>query len=158
MRLRDATTADAAAILAVHRAAIEGVDPDVYTAAQLAAWKAAQDDPDQYPIGEAEQYLAVAEDEQAGIVGFVGLDLEEGVLETLYVDPEFGGKGVGSALLDHGEKVARRHDHDAIAMAASQNATAFYERHGYVEREETFALDMGEETLEFVRMDKSFSE
>jgi len=154
MQVREATSDDAPDVLAVHRAAIGAIEPGAYTAAQLDAWAAAQDDPTQYPFDDAGQYLAVAETDAAGVVGFVGVDRADGVLETLYVHPDHAGMGVGSDLLTHAEGVLREAGHQRVVMAASRNAVPFYERHGYETTPETFDLEMGRETLSFVRMER----
>jgi putative acetyltransferase len=154
MRIREATNDDAADVLAVHRAAIEAIEPGTYTAAQLDAWAAAQDDPTQYPFDDESQYLAVAERDAAGVVGFVGVDRGDGVLETLYVHPDHAGAGIGSDLLTHVEGALRAAGHDRVVMAASRNAVPFYEHHGYETTAETFDLEMGTETLSFIRMER----
>lgn len=154
MRIREATSDDAADVLAVHRAAIEAIEPGAYTAAQLDAWAAAQDDPTQYPFDDEAQYLAVAESGAAGVVGFVGVDRGDGVLETLYVRPDHAGAGIGSDLLTHAEGVLQAAGYDRVVMAASRNAVPFYEHHGYETTSETFDLEMGTETLSFVRMER----
>jgi hypothetical protein len=100
--IREATSGDGPAILAVHRAAIRGIEPGTYAPAAIDAWVATQDDPSQYPLDDPTQYVAVAtidgdsvdatarEDravvtarEDSAVVGFVGLDLDRGVLETV---------------------------------------------------------------------------
>lgn len=154
VELREATPADGPAVLDVHREAIGGVDPGEYTEAQLDAWLAAQDDPDQYPFEDGTQYLAVAETDER-IVGFAGLDLDRGVVETLYVRPDAAGRGVGTALLDRVERVARDRGHEALLTGASRNAVGFYERRGYA-AEGTVEVSMERETVEFVKMRKRF--
>jgi putative acetyltransferase len=154
MELRDATPADTDAMLAVHRDAIRSVATDRYTAGEREAWVAAQDDPDQYPIGDDTQHVAVAETADDRIVGFVGLDLDEGVLEALYVHPTAQGERVGADLLAHAENALRSHGHDVCATAASLNAVPFYRRQGYRVGDGTFSLEMTDAQLEFVRMEK----
>jgi putative acetyltransferase len=158
MRIREATSTDRPELLRVHKAAIRGVEPGSYSEYQLDAWEAAQDDPSQYPVDDSTQYLAVAETEDGTVVGFVGIDVADGVLETLYVDPAVGGQGVGSALLRHGEALAREQGCNQLVMAASKNAVSFYEQFDYERQSETFDLDMGSHVLEFVRMEKTVSD
>lgn len=158
MRIREATSTDRQELLRVHKAAIRGVEFGSYSEDQLYAWAAAQDDPSQYPVDDSTQYLAVAETEDETIVGFVGIDVADGVLETLYVVPAVGGRGVGSALLRHGETIARKQGCNRLVMAASKNAVSFYEQFDYERRPETFDLEMGPHVLEFVRMEKTVSD
>lgn len=154
VELRGATPADLDAVLSVHRDAIRSITTDRYTEEEREAWAAAQNDPDQYPVDEDTQYLAVAETADDRIVGFVGLDLEDGVVETLYVHPSVQGEGIGAKLLTHAETTLRAHAHDTCVMAASLNSVPFYQRQGYRVKGATFSLEMKDAHLEFVRMEK----
>ena len=155
VELREATPDDLDAVLAVHRDAIRSIATDRYTEEEREVWAAAQNDPGQYPVDEVTQYLAVAETAGDRIVGFVGLDLEDGVVETLYVDPTLHGEGIGTKLLTHAETMLQAHDHDQCVMAASLNSVPFYQRQGYRVEDETFSVEMADTHLEFIRMEKS---
>lgn len=154
VELREADSGDMDAVLAVHRAAIRSITTDRYTDEEVTAWLGAQDDPDQYPIEKNSQYIAVAETADDRIVGFVGLDLTDGVLETLYLHPSGQGAGIGTTLLTHAENTLRDHGHRVCIMAASLNAIPFYRQHGYRVMDETYTLEMADTPLEFVRMEK----
>jgi GNAT superfamily N-acetyltransferase len=54
----------------------------------------------------------------------------EGELDSLYVEPSFIGTGVGRALLDAAQEVARRAGFRALQIHADPHAEAFYLRHG----------------------------
>lgn len=152
--VRPGDAADARELLDVHRAAILAADGDAYTPAQRRAWAAAQDDPEQYPLADSTQWVAVAEDADGAVVAFVGVDLADGVLETLYVHPDAQGVGLGTRLLERAETTAREDGLDHLVMAASRNAVAFYEGRGYRQTAETFTLAFGEHELAFERMEK----
>jgi putative acetyltransferase len=53
------------------------------------------------------------------------------VLEGLYTAPEFGGQGVGAALLGRLEALMRDRGVATVRAEASSNARAFYLRRGY---------------------------
>jgi putative acetyltransferase len=53
------------------------------------------------------------------------------VLEGLYTAPEFGGQGVGAALLGRLEALMRGRGVATVRAEASSNARAFYLRRGY---------------------------
>lgn len=84
-------------------------------------------------------YVAREED----IVGFVLFGVEDstaasavetGVIENLYVDPDFRNQGVGSELLAQAEAELVERGVDVVslqAMAANEDARRFYRRHGY---------------------------
>jgi GNAT superfamily N-acetyltransferase len=79
--------------------------------------------------------LLVAETDAAGLVGFVHGHWagDAGIIMRLYVHPEHRGKGLGtqlfeaisSALRDRGVEQLR-----AMALAANETATAFFENQG----------------------------
>lgn len=85
--------------------------------------------------------LLVARDD--GVVGFVLFGLSDdgyevsgirGVVENLYVAPDYRNRGVGSDLLTAAESALRARGVDRIsleAMAANDDARRFYRRHGY---------------------------
>jgi putative acetyltransferase len=54
-----------------------------------------------------------------------------GVLEGLYVAPEFAGQGVGAGLLDMLEGLIRDRGFSSVRAEASVNARGFYLRRGY---------------------------
>lgn len=62
--------------------------------------------------------------------GFAGILDNDNFLHSLYVDPSFQGRGVGSALL---EAVQRRFTSTGAlkCLAYNQAALAFYQKHGW---------------------------
>lgn len=61
-------------------------------------------------------------------------DEDEYYIDTLSVSPQFGGKGIGSALISHAEKKAKELQYDKIALAVvtdNHRAHSLYERRGY---------------------------
>jgi ribosomal protein S18 acetylase RimI-like enzyme len=88
----------------------------------------------------SDRLFVAREDRVAGFVTFsvsdggYGLDVQKGVVENIYVAPEYRGQGVGSALLDCAERrlAARGVDRVGLeAMADNEDARRFYRRHGY---------------------------
>lgn len=88
-----------------------------------------------------ENDLFVARDE--GIVGFVMFELQtgiyqhsttHGVIQNIYVEPEFRNEGIGSALLDAAEEALRDRGAKILSLevlARNQNARRLYENRGY---------------------------
>lgn len=82
-----------------------------------------------------------AEDDQTGsIAGFGDVRVEppeyleepaDGGVRAVYVDPDYVGEGVGSALLERLEATAREWGLDSLGLHSSVNARGFYEHHGY---------------------------
>lgn len=57
--------------------------------------------------------------------------LPDGVgLDYMFVDPDFVGRGVGRALMDHAIALARELGHGSLTIVADPNAEGFYCRMG----------------------------
>jgi len=62
------------------------------------------------------------------------VDCSRGLVENLYVVPDWRGSGVGSTLLSAAERRLRERGAETVsleAMAANEDARRFYRRHGY---------------------------
>ena len=88
------------------------------------------------------RHVWVTEDEDGRVVGFVTVGASrdadaragEGELISIHVDPAIAGRGVGHALIQHGEAHLRELGHRAATLwVFEDNARArrFYERHGW---------------------------
>lgn len=81
--------------------------------------------------------------EHGDVVGFVMFtiergeydqDVERGIVQNLYVDPDHRNQGTGAALLEAAESHLTERGADRIAlnvMASNEAARRFYRRHGY---------------------------
>ena len=100
--------------------------PDVYRFpddAIRADWMSALTDPD------GETYIAFEDDEAVGVVS-VG----HGVVQTLYVMPEFWSRGIGSVLHDHAlDRLREVNVREARLWTLTENhrARGFYEKRGW---------------------------
>jgi GNAT superfamily N-acetyltransferase len=63
------------------------------------------------------------------------LALQDDVLDHLFVHPDFQGRGLGTALLEHAQRL--RPDGFSLWTHDASEACAFYERHGLVAVERT---------------------
>jgi GNAT superfamily N-acetyltransferase len=128
-RLRDGSTEDALALVAVHRAAALAAYGGVFPPDRYA-----------YPEQEVLRYLAgrlaestvIVAEEDGEAVGFAVVS--EGWLDRLYVAPGRWGTGVGSRL--HDAAVTRRRAAGdrrlrLWTLEANDGARAFYERRGW---------------------------
>ena len=132
VQFRQATPGDAAAVLAVKRAAIREVAGFHYSDEQIAAWAPDEDgladferaiDSDRFTV-----LLAEADGETAG---YGVLNADAGRIEAAYVHPDHGGEGIGSSLVGQLETRAEMRDVDRLDVVAALNATGFYESLGY---------------------------
>ncbi len=97
-------------------------------------------------------YVAEIDGRMAGFYGFE--PLEDGVgLDYMFVDPEFIGRGVGRALMDHAVALARDLGHGTLTIVADPNAEGFYRRLG-AQRVGSQASDVGpDRQLPVLRID-----
>ena len=80
-------------------------------------------------IDKQPHYVAEVDGQVAGFYGFE--PLPDGVgLDYMFVDPDFVGRGVGRALMDHAVALARELGHDSLTIVADPNAEGFYRRMG----------------------------
>jgi putative acetyltransferase len=133
VRLRAASADDAPALAAIHARAIGALDTTYYTTAELAAWSARMT-PERFRALLPTRRVTVAEIvTYAGprIVGYAQLLPDEGVIEAVYVDPDFSRRGIGAALVRAVEDDGRALGLPGIVLDATLNSIAFYAAQGY---------------------------
>ena len=154
VQFRQATPADAAAILAVKRAAIRELTGDHYGDAQTDAW--APDD-DALPSFEAaiesERFTVLLADVDDETVGYGVLNGSAGRIDAAYVHPDHARGGIATSLVGQLETRAGMRDIDELDVVASLNAVPFYESLGYW-RLETETRDIGGVEIDFAVMRK----
>lgn len=131
MRIRPATPADCAPIWAVHTRAIRHGCASHYPPRDIAAWSG-RTSPASYAEALITRVMLVAEDDDGRIAGFAQLDPAEGVVEAVYVDPDFMRRGIGRALMRALEAEAGRLNLPRLVLDASLNAVPFYSAIGFV--------------------------
>jgi putative acetyltransferase len=120
--LRRAVAADCEQIARVHAASIRTLLRSHYAPEQLEPW-AASITPERYvPLVE---HTIVATDGQT-ITGFA--QMKDGEIYTLYLDPPFVRRGIGTMLLRELERLATV---PSLRLSASLNAVPFYEAMGF---------------------------
>ena len=73
------------------------------------------------------------------VVGFTDLD-DDGYVDMLFVDPNFGRQGVATSMLAATIALARQRRTVALTTYASLTAKLLFERHGFVVTEERHFL------------------
>ena len=124
-------------VLKIHRRAIHEIAAADYPIEVLSAWGSPIKDAD-LPRMRAEfdaklehgQIVIVAEVNDC-LAGFGEVVPERNELLALYVNPDFGRQGVGSAILCELERLAREKKLPYLQMDASLTAAPFYEVHGF---------------------------
>jgi putative acetyltransferase len=128
-RMRRAERADAAAMHAVHAAAVRTGCRGHYRDEDVEAW-ATRATAAGWDDDVARRDVAVAEDGRR-VLGFGVLDPDLAELRALYVHPDAARLGVGAALLATLECVARLRGLRALRLDATLNAVSFYARAGW---------------------------
>jgi putative acetyltransferase len=131
MFIRPYKSEDAAAISALRWRAVQIIAPRAYTSEQIQAWL-----PEPDSLKKTRQrcedgrdvWVAVsATDDVAGVI-----DLEnDGHIDTLYVDPDYAGKGIGFSLLMHVEQIAQERNLGQLYTEASELAAPVFTRAGF---------------------------
>ena len=129
MRIRPYGEPDATDTLAVFLRAVRGTASRDYTAEQIAAWAPDDIDLDRWAARRAAASTVVAVDGER-VIGFADLE-EGGHVDMTFVDPDFGGRGVATALLDAVIVLARARDVRRVTVFASITARPFFERRGF---------------------------
>lgn len=140
--IRDARSADAAAIAALHAASWRSAYADVLEASYLAdgvvedrlkLWT------ERMTEASSSQLIMVAEDAHGELVAFVCVFLDEDptwgtLLDNLHVHPEVRGHGLGERLMGSVANFLFERTPDAKlhlwVFEKNRRALAFYERHG----------------------------
>lgn len=132
VQFRQATTSDAQTLWWTKNAAIDSIDTDAYTAAQLSAWK-----PDGEAIEDFEQAIesdrfdAVIAEVDGEDVGYGVLNVDTGRIDALFVHPDYMNQGIATSLVSQLESRARMHDISEVEIVSSLNAKPFYEKLEY---------------------------
>jgi putative acetyltransferase len=138
--LRPYLPADARRCAAIFRAAITEIAGEDYSEAQCEAWAARAEDEAAFGASLAAMLTLIAtrDGEIAGFASLKGADC----IEMIYVDPEFAREGVGAALLDALEKIARARGASKLTADVSDTAKPLFDRRQFVsDRRNIKAID-----------------
>jgi putative acetyltransferase len=136
--LREYTDSDAEATLTVFLRAIRETAAGDYSPDQAAAWAAEHRDLAAWAASRTAAHTQVAIID-GRVVGFTDLD-DDGYVDMLFVDPDFGRQGVATSMLAATIALARQRGTVALTTYASLTAKPLFERHGFVVPEERHFL------------------
>jgi putative acetyltransferase len=134
LTIRPAVAADAEALLRVHSAAVRETAASWYPGEVIEAWAAevteASCEMVRLDIEDPATVVLVAEADSE-VVGFTVIIPANEELRMLYVQPEHGRRGIGTAMLNQLETLAIARGVRRLHLGASLNAEVFYRKHGY---------------------------
>jgi putative acetyltransferase len=133
---------DTPVLAAIFAASIEELTGDDYSEAQQQAWAGTADDEEQFGKRLASQLTLIAS-LQNSPVGFASLKGADHI-DMLYVHPSAAGQGVASMLIEALEKLAGGRGAKALTVDASDNATEFFLKRGYVANQRNTVTVNGE--------------
>ena len=130
MELRAYAAGDAQATSVIFLRAVRETARAHYSPEQVEAWAAEYGDLDSWAAARAAAHtqLAIVD---GHVAGFTDLD-DHGYIDMLFVDPDFGRRGVASALLASVVALARQRGLPALTTFASLTSRPVFERHGFV--------------------------
>jgi len=128
--LRPFLAEDTPVLAAIFVAAIEELTGEDYSQAQQEAWASAADDEEAFGKRLASELTLIAT-LQNSPVGFAALKGADHI-DMLYVHPAAAGQGVASMLVEALEKLAGGRGAKSLTVDASDNASEFFLKRGYV--------------------------
>lgn len=145
--IRPYRDSDAAALAALTLAAIRETGLRAYSPEQVAAWSG-RFSPERVLEWVARgSTILVAADDAGEAVAYTVLE-PDGHLDMLYCDPAHTGKGLGLALLEAAEAVARQQGVTRLFTEASELARPVFARAGYaVRHRRDFTIPSGDSEI-----------
>jgi putative acetyltransferase len=128
--LRPYLAADTPMLAVIFIAAIQELTGEDYNEAQQEAWASVAEDEAAFGNKLAGQLTLIATMENSP-VGFASLKGPDHI-DMLYVHPSVAGQGVASMLCDALEKLAGGRGATKLTVDASDNASEFFKKRGYV--------------------------
>ncbi|MGL4453185.1 MAG: GNAT family N-acetyltransferase [Sarcina sp.] len=125
MIIREYKVADSKELADLFYNTVHTVNRRDYTKEQLDVWASGRIDLANWNQSFQENYSIVATNDKF-IIGFGDID-KTGYLDRLYVDKDYQGKGIATAICDRLEKVAQ----GRVITHASITARPFFEKRGY---------------------------
>lgn len=128
MEIRHAEETDIVALIDLFQTSIETHASEYYSDEQVHAWasRATETSFDDFILVPT-TFVAI---DDSGPLGFCGY-ARDGHITSLYIRPDFAGKGIGRALLQQVLDDAREHGIKAFHVEASEMAIPLFEKFGF---------------------------
>lgn len=127
--LRPFLPADTAILREIFAASIEELCADDYTEDQRVAWASAAEDAGDFARRLGAMTTLVVELD-GDHLGFASLK-DNAMIDMVYVHPDYAGEGIGTALMDALETIAKARGAKAVEADVSETAVAFFTARGY---------------------------
>jgi putative acetyltransferase len=140
--LRPFLAEDTPMLVAIFAASIEELTGEDYSEAQQQAWASTAEDEEQFGKRLAGELTLVAT-LQNSPVGFASLKGADHI-DMLYVHPAAAKQGVGAMLCEALERLAGGRGAKSLTVDASDNATEFFLKRGYIAKQRNTVTVNGE--------------
>jgi putative acetyltransferase len=127
--LRSAVEGDLPALLEVFETSVRTLGPQHYSPAQVEAWAYFARETERFRGRTLGAWTVVAE-ERASVLGFATLE-PDGELGLLFVRPEAGRRGIGSALVMAVLEEARGRGMSRVHTVAGEFSQGLFRKHGF---------------------------
>jgi putative acetyltransferase len=154
LALRPYLADDALLLAEIFRASVMDLTAEDYTEAQRQAWAVTADDGAAFAKRLGSQLTLVASLEGSPI-GFASLAVG-GKIDMLYVHPAAVGQGAARLLIDALEKLAGARKTETLIVDASDTASGFFQKRGYVAQQRN-TVTVGDEWLANTTMHKQLA-
>ncbi len=135
---------DAAVLREIFRDSIDELAADDYTETQREAWASAADDEKEFAKKLAGE-LTLVGTLNGSPVAFASLAGKDKI-DMLYVHPAAAGQGIAAMLTDALEKLAASRGAAKLTVDASDSASGFFQKRGYVALQRN-SIQVGDEWL-----------
>ncbi|MCG9696064.1 GNAT family N-acetyltransferase [Shewanella sp. Isolate11] len=127
--IRKAVKKDAAKIYAIRCRAILAECSGFYSDKQLALWT--EGDYSSHFAEDVTDNFYVTE-KQSKVIGSGKLDLDTGVIDAIFVDPDYFDQGAAKLMLAFLEQLALKNGLSILRLDSTLNAAAFYRSQGFI--------------------------
>lgn len=121
MKIRKYKESDFIALCEIFMRAIQETASQDYSAQQIAAWAQVDELRWRHKLANSQVRVAVIDGHPVGFISVI-----DGYIDLLFVTPEFGRRGIASALLEQWIT-----PDSVLSVDASITAKPFFERHGF---------------------------
>lgn len=113
------------------RSTVLNVNIKDYTKEEVEDWASCGDDIKHWKEILFNNQFIGAFDKQDNLIGYSSMN-KRGYMHSMFVHPDWQGKGVATQLLFEVEKIAKQHKVKEITSEVSKTARLFFEHKGYV--------------------------
>jgi len=113
------------------RSTVLNVNIKDYTKEEVEDWASCGDDIEHWKEILFNNQFIGAFDKQDNLIGYSSMN-KRGYMHSMFVHPDWQGKGIATLLLSEVEKIARQYEVIEITSEVSKTARPFFEHKGYV--------------------------